>query len=173
MIVSRMSKEPGGRINRNAAKSQDAYESFSRVMADDRKYDQLNGPNRILERFERTLKECAIKGRELKIKHYKQNFNYSSFADEPPSVQPIKFDHILSREKAIKPFLRIPEGAPFWKYTVKDDVITVPVKVSKFSENPASSHTHPYEITKQLDHFQCGRLDRKIKTLQEKYETLA
>ena len=123
-------------------------------MADERTYDQVEGPNRNKERLEATLKECATKGRKLKVKHIKKNFGFSSFADEPLSVQPIKFDHNLSREKAMKPFLKIPEGASFWKYHVKDDVITVPVKVSKFSENPTHSHTHSYEvITEKPGHF--------------------
>ena len=41
----------------------------------------------------------------------------------------------------MKPFLKIPEGAPFWKYNVKDEVITVPVKTYTISENPEAGHS--------------------------------
>ena len=40
----------------------------------------------------------------------------------------VKFDQVLSREKAMQPLTKVPEGAPFWKYYVKDAVITKPVK---------------------------------------------
>jgi hypothetical protein len=115
-------------------------------MTDDRAYDLMVGPNRIQERLKQNLKDCTSKGRKLKVKHVKKNYNYSSFDDQPTSV---KFDQILSREKAMKPFILEPEGAPFWKYNVKDEIISRPVITHKISENPAHNHNHAYEFTKE------------------------
>ena len=104
-------------------------------MNDERKYDEIRGPDRNKLRLDQSLQEAAQKGRSLKVKHIKKNYGYSSFVTDS-AVNNIKFDQVLSRERAGKPFERIPEGAPFWKYNVKDAVITAPVKSYTFSETP-------------------------------------
>ena len=96
------------------------------------------------------------------MKNVKKKFNYSSFAVPPPRVKPVKFDQVLSREKAMKPFIYMSEGAPFWKYNVKDNITSKPVKTYKISENPALNHNHPYAYTKEAENFKCGRLHKKI-----------
>ena len=48
---------------------------------------------------------------------------------------------MIDREQAIKPFNKIPQGAPFWKYNVKDDVITASVKSFNFSKIMESSQS--------------------------------
>ena len=108
-------------------------------MNDERRYDQISGPDRNKMRLEEEIQRAAKKGRSLKVKHIKKNYGYSSFITEP-TVKPIKFSQVLSREKASKPYEKVPEGAPFWKYNVKDAVIIAPVKSYKFSENPDNGH---------------------------------
>ena len=60
------------------------------------------------------------------------NYAFSSFVDQPRTNN-VSFDQVLSREKAAAPYKKEPEGAPFWKYNVKDAVIGKPVKSYKFS----------------------------------------
>ena len=48
---------------------------------------------------------------------------------------------MVTREQAIKPFNKIPQGAPFWKYNVKDDVTTTSVKSFNFSKLMDSSQS--------------------------------
>jgi len=43
--------------------------AFARVMGDERKYDEILGPDRNAVRLEQTLNDAAIKGRNLKVKH--------------------------------------------------------------------------------------------------------
>ena len=50
-------------------------------------------------------------------------FAYSSF-DGSDAKKIVKFGQGISREKAMQPFYNVPEGAPFWKYYVKDALIT-------------------------------------------------
>ena len=50
-------------------------------------------------------------------------FAYSSF-DGSEAKKIVKFGQGISREKAMQPFYNVPEGAPFWKYYVKDALIT-------------------------------------------------
>ena len=100
---------------------------------------------------------------------------------EPPKVAPIKFDQVLSREAANKPFIKEPQGAPFWKYNVKDDVIVKPVISYKISQNPAASHEN--QLTQSLpetlknqnsqEEFTCGRIKKRLEALKDKYEDLA
>ena len=155
--------------------------TFQRVMSDERRYDQIQGPDRNALRLEQTLQVAADKGRELKVQHIKQNYGYSSFEVEPPKVQPIKFDQTLSREAANKPFIKEPQGAPFWKYNVKDDIISVPIKSHKISSNPI--HSHHGQIIVSLpetiknppcgDDFTCGRIKKRLQRLKDKYVDLA
>ena len=61
----------------------------------------------------------------------------------------------------MKPYLKVPEGAPFWKYNVKDEVVTAPVKSYNFSRNPEGGHMIQTKtpIPKQSVHdFKCGRV---------------
>ena len=114
----------------------------------------------------------------MKVQHIQTNYSYSSFVTEPPTVKPLKFDQTLDRDKAMQRFLKIPEGAPFWKYNVKDEVVTAPVKAYKISENPALNHNAQYAEPKENEedehkHFKCGRLEKRIKALENKYNDLA
>ena len=75
----------------------------------------------------------------------------------------------------MKPFLQIPEGAPFWKYNVKDEVVSAPVKAYNFSKNPENSHhllVKMAEPKKCLHDFNCGRVKRRLEALKRKYEEL-
>lgn len=65
-----------------------------------------------------------------------------------------------------------PEGAPFWKYNVKDEVITVPIKTYKISQNPESGHvgmiTSKQEREMQpKNDFKCGRIGKRLEKLKE------
>ena len=119
---------------------QESIDCYERVMNDERSYDQIQGPNRLKVKLEERIQKYAEKGRELKTKHFKKSHNYSSFATQA-NIPSYTFDKTVTREQAMKPFLKIPEGAPFWKYNVKDEVITVPVKSYTISENPEAGHT--------------------------------
>ena len=80
----------------------------------------------------------------------------------------------MSREQAGKPYEKIPEGAPFWKYNVKDAVIVAPVKSYTFSENPAASHnTEIIQMKSDEDKFKehkCGRMKRRLDQLLHNYD---
>ena len=92
-----------------------------------------------------------------------------------PSSSVIKFDQTVSREQATKLITKEPEGAPFWKYHVKDSVVSVPARSFKFSENPAQGHPTKIEKAKepdQLKDYCCGRISKKLEDLTAKYETL-
>ena len=81
----------------------------------------------------------------------------------------------MSREQAAKPFLKIPEGAPFWKYNVKDEVISAPVKTHKISENPAEGHSQTLKYPKEpetIEDFKCGRISKRLETLKNRYDDL-
>ena len=101
-------------------------------------------------------------------------YAYSSF-DGKEAKKVVKFDQVLSREKAMQPLIKVPEGAPFWKYYVKDAVITKPVKSYSISQNPENSHTYtaplPKEATKAED-FNCGKIHKRLAALKNKYEDL-
>ena len=135
-----MAAHASTRASKNNSKTENAFNSFERVMSDERRYDQIEGPNRNKERLEKSIKDAAMRGRKLKISHMKaKNHSYSGFVKQP-SVKQVKFDQVVSREQAAKGYLKIPEGAPFWKYNVKDEVITAPVRTHKISENPLEGH---------------------------------
>ena len=101
-------------------------------------------------------------------------YAYSSFEGKE-AKKVVKFDQVLSREKAMQPLIKVPEGAPFWKYYVKDAVITKPVKSYSISQNPENSHTYtaplPKEATKAED-FNCGKIHKRLAALKNKYEDL-
>ena len=83
----------------------------------------------------------------------------------------------MSREQAQKILLKQPEGAPFWKYNVKDEVITAPIKSYKISENPEAGHVGPVDknLAKKIDSeqsFKCGRIKNRIEKLKNKYAKL-
>lgn len=40
----------------------------------------------------------------------------------------------------MKPFVKVGEGAPFWKYNVKDEVITASIRSFNFSRNLETSY---------------------------------
>jgi len=71
----------------------------------------------------------------------------------------------------MKPFLKIPEGAPFWKYNVKDAVICAPVKTNKFSSSPEAGHLAPggKESSAVSMEPKCGRIGRRLEALEQKY----
>ena len=142
-------------------------------MNDERSYDEIQGPNRLKEMFEQKLSEYAQKGKARKNKQSKKSHNYSSFATLPSA--PVTFDNTLTREQAMKPYLQIPEGAPFWKYNVKDDVVTVPIKSYNFSKNSEGGHKISTKQTEQqqcLHEISCGRIKRRLEALKYKYEDL-
>ena len=132
-------------------------------MNDARKYNEIQGPDRIKIALDKTLQEAAAKGRKLKVEHITSNYAYSSFVDEPRTN--INLDQVLSREKAAAPFKKEPEGAPFWKYNVKDAVINKPVKSYKFSKNPDG---HETEVKKEIikQDFSCGRIHKRLEALK-------
>ena len=87
----------------------------------------------------------------------------------------VKFDQVLSREKAMQPLTKVPEGAPFWKYYVKDAVITKPVKSYSISQNPENSHTYTAPLPKEaknIEDFNCGKIHKRLEALKNKYEDL-
>lgn len=140
-------------------------------MNDEVPYDKISGPNRILQMREVAIEKLAEKGRKLKIKNIRKKLAVESFVDSPSKVPP-KFDKAISRDAAMKQYLKIPEGAPFWKYTVKDDVVKAPVKSFTISENKAHSRTELF-ITKEPENFSCGRIQKKLEALKNRYEDLA
>ena len=75
----------------------------------------------------------------------------------------------------MKPLIKVPEGAPFWKYTVKDDVITRPIISYKINQNPKNSHTYMAPLPKeptQIEDFKCGKIHKRLEALKNKYEDL-
>lgn len=91
------------------------------------------------------------------MKHIKKKLSLDSFVDQP-TAKPVKFDKLVSRDQAMKSYVFLPEGAPFWKYTVKDSAVKAPVKGYKISENPSYSRTEVISPEKEPTHFNCGRL---------------
>ena len=83
-------------------------------------------------KLEERIQRFAEKGKQLKTKHFMKSHNYTSFVTQGDAPS-YTFDKSVNREQAMKPFLKIPEGAPFWKYNVKDEVVTVPVKTYTIS----------------------------------------
>ena len=169
-------QSPVRRSNNQRVTQDEVQEAFEKVMDDERSYDQIIGPDRLKMRLEEQIQEAAKKGRHLKVKHITNNYGYSSFETEP-TVKPLKFDQVLSREKANKPYEKVPEGAPFWKYNVKDAVISVPVKSYKFSQNLDDGHStviqYP-DISDQdkIKSHKCGRMQRRLDSLMCKYDEL-
>ena len=55
--------------NNRKSKADLVKETYERVMNDERRYDQITGPDRNKVRLEQSFKEAAEKGRALKVKH--------------------------------------------------------------------------------------------------------
>ena len=109
----------------------------------------------------------------MKSKHFEKNDNYTSFLTEPSYQQTATtFDNTMNREKAMKPFMKVGEGAPFWKYNVKDEVITAPIKTYQFSRNAQAGHTWTDKFEQKQHEFKCGRIARRLEALKKKYEDL-
>ena len=71
--------------------SDEVQETFEKVMNDERRYDEIRGPDRNKMRLDESIQKAAKRGRSLKVKHIKKNYGFSSFTTDP-IVKPIKFD---------------------------------------------------------------------------------
>ena len=133
-------------------------------MNDDRSYDQIEGPDRNAIRYENVMKELAEKGHKQKVKHMRKPYAYSSF-DGKEAKKGVKFDQVISREKAMEQLIKVPEGAPFWKYYVRDAVLSKPVRSYSISQNPENSHTYTAPQPKEAknpEDFNCGKIHKRL-----------
>ena len=161
-------------VSRSGTKQslKDTFATYERVMNDERSYDQIKGPNRLKMRLDEKIQQYAEKGKALKTKYFKKSDEYTSFMTEP-NLAAIKFDNIVTREQAMKPFVKVGEGAPFWKYNVKDEVITASIRSFNFSRNLETSYnTGPDKFEQKQHDYKCNRIARRLETLKKKYEDL-
>ena len=160
------------------AASKIANRVFKRVMEDDTPYDQLAGPygaEAREEQLDNMLKKYAEQGSLKKIQHIQKLYHPSTF-DTEPTVKSRKFETVLSRDERNKILDKNTEGAPFWKYWPKHQLVerrkdTKALVYDKFlgREEQLGSYikTVKDEEPKNLEEYKCPRLNRRLVALNK------